>query len=127
MTWIETAMQWAGTALVLTGAFLVFTAAFGINRMPSFFTRLHPAGIADALGAPSLLIGLMLLSGFTPFSFKLLLLLIFLLFTCPTACHALAKAAFVSGIADNEIPKEEMFLDESDPNHPSQKTVEKDV
>lgn len=86
----------AGNILILTGAFFVLTGALGLVRFPDFFTRLHPAGVIDSLGLPFILLGLALHAGFTLVAGKILLLLIFILLVSPTACHALAKAAFLS-------------------------------
>lgn len=86
-------LSWIGNGFILLGAFFVLTGAVGVLRMPDFFTRLHPAGVTDSLGIPFILIGLMCHSGVTLVSGKILLLLLFLLLTSPTACHALAKAA----------------------------------
>ena len=83
----------AGYGLIGVGAFLLLSASIGMLRFPDIFTRLHAAGVADSLGAPLVVIGLMVLEGFTITSLKLFLLLLLLLLTSPTACHALAKAA----------------------------------
>jgi len=61
--------------------------------MQDFYTRLHAASIIDTLGAMLILFGLMLYYGFNIVSLKLLLILIFILITTPTAAHALAKSA----------------------------------
>lgn len=104
----ETILGWLGDALILLGAFFVVTGAVGLLRMPDFFTRLHPAGVTDSLGIPCIVIGLILHSGIDLTSGKLLLLLLFLMLTSPTACHALAKAAMLSGM----IPKDKMAREE---------------
>ena len=83
---------------IIAGIFFMFSAALGIIRMPDFFTRLHPAGIADSLGAPLFLLGIAIQNGTTLFSGKILLLILFMLITNPTACHALAKAALYGGL-----------------------------
>ncbi|MBM3617899.1 MAG: monovalent cation/H(+) antiporter subunit G [Alphaproteobacteria bacterium] len=85
-----------GDALILAGAFFVFTGAMGLVRFPDFFTRLHAAGVVDSLGLPLVILGLALHAGFTLTGGKLLLLLGFVLLISPTACHALAKAAFLA-------------------------------
>ena len=87
-----------GMFFIISGAFFMFTAALGVLRMPDFFTRLHPAGVTDSLGAPFVLIGVAILNGITLFSGKIILLILFLMITSPTACHALAKAAVFSGL-----------------------------
>ena len=65
----------------------------GVYRMPDFFTRLHAASVIDTLGTILILSGLILYQGFNLVSVKLLLILIFILITTPTAAHALAKSA----------------------------------
>lgn len=83
------------SSLLLVGSFFVLTGALGVWRMPNFFTRLHPAGIADSLGFPCVLFALIVVNGLNLVSAKLLLLLIFIMLTGPVACHALAKAAYL--------------------------------
>ena len=80
------------------GCFLAVTGGIGVLRMPDFYTRLHPAGKSDTLAQISIMTGLIIYSGFTLVSAKLVLIMLFLLFTAPTATHAVAKAAHVSGI-----------------------------
>lgn len=100
------ALTWFANGLILLGAFFVLTGAFGILRFPTFFDRLHPAGVTDSLGIPLVLGGLMLHAGLTLASGKLLILLLFLLLTSPTACHALAKSAWFEKEQENPQEKE---------------------
>ena len=79
--------------LLVGGGFLIFTGALGMLRFPDFFTRLHAASVTETLGVWSILAGLMLQSGFTQASLKLLLIAVVMFVTGPTATHALAKAA----------------------------------
>ena len=83
---------------IFAGAFFVFTGALGILRMPDFFTRLHPAGIIDAMGAPCVFIGVAMQNGFTLFTGKIAILTIFLFITSPTASHTVAKSALINGL-----------------------------
>ena len=66
--------------------------------MPDLFTRLHPAGVADTVGAGFILLGFMLQGGLSLVTLKLVLILVFLFFTTPTASHALARAALLDGL-----------------------------
>jgi len=90
---VEIIQNIAGYGLITIGVFLLISGSLGLLRFPDIFTRLHAAGVSDSLGAPLCIIGLMVLEGFTMITLKLFLLLILLLLTSPTACHALAKAA----------------------------------
>lgn len=80
-------------ACILGGALFALIGGVGLHRFPDFFTRLHAAGITDTLGAGLILLGLMIQGGLTLVTGKLILILGFLVFTSPTATHALAKAA----------------------------------
>lgn len=83
---------------LLSGAFFVVVGAVGIFRLPDFYTRLHGGGVTDTLGAGLILVGLMFQSGLSLDSVKLMMVLVFLLVTGPTSCHALAQAARASGL-----------------------------
>jgi len=83
--------------LVAGGVFCVI-GAVGLNRMPEFFTRIHAASVIDTLGAGLILLGLVLQAGLTLVAVKLLMIGVLILFTSPTATHALAKAGIARGL-----------------------------
>jgi len=83
---------------ILAGLFFVLAGTLGVLRLPDFYTRLHAAGMTDTLGAELILTGLIIQSGFTQMSLKLLLVGFFLLMTSPTATHAVAQAAYKAGL-----------------------------
>ena len=88
-------LSWISIGL---GAGLVMVGGLGLIRMPDLFTRLHAASVADTAGAGFMLLGFMLQAGLSLAAFKLVLILAFLVFTTPTAAHALAHAALIDGI-----------------------------
>lgn len=83
---------------LLTGGFFLLAGGIGLLRLPDFFTRVHAAGVTDTMGAGTILVGLMLQAGLTQTSIKLALIALFMLFTSPTASHALAQAALHGGL-----------------------------
>ncbi len=83
--------------LIVAGSFFVATGGIGLLRMPDIFARLHAAGVTDTMGAGLILVGLMVQAGFSLVTAKLVLILIFFFLTGPTASHALAHAALLSG------------------------------
>lgn len=91
-------LEIASWILLLAGGGFIFIGGIGMLRFPDLFTRLHAASVTDTMGAGLTLAGLMLQSGFTLTTVKLLLILLFMFFTGPTAGHALAKAAIHGGI-----------------------------
>jgi multicomponent Na+:H+ antiporter subunit G len=96
-------METIGYIFIVIGAFLLITGSIGILRFPNFFSRLHPAGITDSLGAPLTLFGVILIKGLTLFSAKVSLLILLIYITSPTACHALARAAHSQKQAKKKI------------------------
>jgi multicomponent Na+:H+ antiporter subunit G len=91
-------VEWISAALLAAGAFFAFTGGVGLFRMPDFFSRIHAAGVTDTAGAGLILAGLMLQAGDFGTGARLALILLFLLFTTPTAAHALAQAALKDGL-----------------------------
>jgi multicomponent Na+:H+ antiporter subunit G len=85
-------------ALLLAGGLFGVLGGLGLLRFPDFYTRLHAAGVTDTLCAMLIIAGLVLQAGLGLLSLKLVLILLFLLFTAPTATHALARAAMVDGL-----------------------------
>lgn len=83
--------------LALGGCFCI-VGTVGLNRMPDVYTRMHAAGITDTVGAGFVLLGLMLQAGWSLVMVKLAFIGLLILFTSPTATHALAKAALARGV-----------------------------
>ena len=109
MTIVDTA-SWL---LLAGGSFFLLVGDIGLLRMPNFFTRLHAAGITDTGGAGLMLAGLMLQSGWSLVTLKLLLVLFFILFTSPTACHALARTALEAGLRPGDSDAELVRADKA--------------
>jgi len=103
MTWL----------LLISGAVFSIIGGFGIIRLPEFFSRMHAGGITDTLGAGLIIGGLMLQGGFSLVTVKLFMIIVFLIITSPTACHALAKSALVQGL-EPELDGSPLTLNEND-------------
>lgn len=104
----DAGVSWAGFLALLrvlasglsliAGVLLILAGTLGVLRLPDFFTRMHAAGITDTMGAEMIILGLIIQSGFSQSSLKLLLVAFFLLMTSPTATHAVASAALDAGL-----------------------------
>lgn len=95
---IETARVSTGAALAMVGAFFSAIGTVGVVRFPDFYTRMHAASVTDTLGSSLILIGLMLIGGWSLVTFKLLSIWVFLLVTGPTASNAAANGALKAGL-----------------------------
>lgn len=81
----------------LSGGFFAISGSVGVLRLPDFFSRVHAASVTETLAAPLLLSGVMLQTGWSLDTLKLFSVLMFVLFTNPTATHAMVKAALRDG------------------------------
>jgi len=80
-------------ALVVAGCVFAISGGVGLLRFPDFYTRAHAGGLTDAAGGTLLLLGLLLQVEGWQSAVRLVLILLFMLVTSPTAAHALAQAA----------------------------------
>lgn len=92
------ALHVAALVVLAAGSFFLLIGSVGLLRFPDFYSRCHATGKSDTLGVMLLVLGLILVEGFTLNSAKLLLILTFVGLTNPTATHALARAAFQVGL-----------------------------
>lgn len=87
-----------GWIFIISGCFFLISSAFGVIRFSDFFIKIHVACVGDSCAIPLILFGIAIQNGFTQFSMKLILLILFIFITSPTSCHALAKSAIISNI-----------------------------
>lgn len=95
--------------LILGGSAFTAIGALGLLRFPDFWPRLHAASVTESAGVFLLLGGMAIQAGFGLITLKLVLIGVFLFVTGPTATHAVANAALVSGLkpsTDVEEPEE---------------------
>ena len=85
-------------AMLMAGCFFIITGGVGLLRLPDVYARMHATGIADTLGAGLFLGGLAIQAGLSMITVKLVLILIFILFTSPTSTYALANALYGGGV-----------------------------
>ncbi|MEM1080546.1 MAG: monovalent cation/H(+) antiporter subunit G [Pseudomonadota bacterium] len=95
---VEQVLTIVSITCLLTGGVFGIIGGIGLLRFPDVYSRLHAASITDTLCALLIVLGLLIQVGLALPSIKLLLVLLFLLFTAPTASHALARAAVLDGV-----------------------------
>lgn len=88
--------------LIAIGLFFFLGGSIGIIRLPDFYSRLHAAGMLDTMGLLLSMSGLTLylVHDFTLANFlsgmKIVLIVVFVFITSPTATHAIVDAGIRS-------------------------------
>jgi len=98
-------MNIIATILLILGLFFFTGGSIGILRFPDFFSRLHPAGKCDTMGLLFTLSAMALYS-LHDFSLhavltalKILMIVVFIFITSPTATHAIVDAGVRAGLS----------------------------
>ncbi len=84
--------------LVAGGVFFAVVAAVGLLRLPDVYARAHSTSKSETLGAVLALGAVAVTYGIGFNALKVLLLLLFMFITNPTAAHAITRAAHELGI-----------------------------
>ena len=87
-----------GLVIIAVGIMFDLFGCIGMVRLPDVYNRLQAGTKCVTLGVCLILIGTVVMADTTPTRLKALLCMVFVLLTSPTAAHALARAARVSGI-----------------------------
>ena len=90
----------AGNLFLIIGALFLFSAGLGVLRMPDTYNRIQTGTKATTLGTIMILIGIAFLH--PPWTFKLIILIFFVMLTNPVSSHALARAAHSIGTRETE-------------------------
>lgn len=83
---------------LVAGSVSMLIGGYGLLKLPDVFARMHAAGMVDTLGLALIMVGLMFQAGFTLITFKLFLIIVFVLYTSPVVTHALAHACLSNGV-----------------------------
>ena len=87
-----------GLVIIAVGIMFDLLGCIGMVRLPDVYNRLQAGTKCVTLGVCLILIGTVFMAHTTPIRLKAVLCMVFILITSPTAAHALARAARVSGI-----------------------------
>ncbi len=96
-----------GGALIFIGGLYDLIAAIGVNKFPDFYTRLHAVTIGAIGGAVYPIIGATImvlgntelpLSVRASYILPMILIAALIIITAPTGSHAVARAAYRSGL-----------------------------
>lgn len=90
-------MSILGGLLMAAGGLLLLIAAWGVQILPDVLARQHAATKAGTLAVAVFSVGAILMAGDWAFTWRLVLIIAFLLVTLPVGSHLLARSAVREG------------------------------
>ncbi|MDF2546715.1 monovalent cation/H(+) antiporter subunit G [Anaerosolibacter sp.] len=94
--------------LLSGGLFFFAVGTLGLLRLPDVLGRAHSAAKCDTLGAVMTLAAAMVYSGWNATTLKILLMILFIWITNPTATHLIGRVVYLKNAkSDNGVRKNE--------------------
>jgi len=78
-------------ALIISGLVVMCLGVIGVYRFKYVLNRMHAAAMNDTMGIGLVMLGLIVMSGFTFTSLKLLLVIIMLWLSSPVSSHLIGR------------------------------------
>ncbi|MCX6814320.1 MAG: monovalent cation/H(+) antiporter subunit G [Candidatus Aenigmarchaeota archaeon] len=98
-----------GWILIFTGSIISVIGALGLIRFPDIYSRTHAQTVVNVGGTCVILLGVFFQAPFfSLYSVKSILLIIFIFLTSPVGSHAIARAAYKSGVKPRKIHEDEL-------------------
>ena len=90
---LQAVAPWVADALVLLGVAIMTVGVYGVVWMPDVYNKLHAASKVVFLGIISLLVA-SAATGDPAFTYRAVLIAVFLLLTTPVSAHVIGRAAY---------------------------------
>ncbi len=87
-----------GLIIISIGVLFDLFGCIGLLRLPDVYNRLQAATKCVTLGTCGIMFGTFVMEGFNDLGVKALLAIPLIFITAPTAAHALARGAHISGV-----------------------------
>ena len=98
-----------GFLLIAMGSIISVIGAVGLIRFPDIYTRSHAQTVINVGGTCLILIGVVLEAPlFSFYSIKSILLVVFIFLTSPVGSHAIARAAYKSGVKPQKLQEDQL-------------------
>ena len=82
---------------LIIGFFFIVTSTVGIWRFNGLYNKFHPAGIAEALGMPMIIFGIMIQNGFSFVNLKILFIMVMIWITSSISSYTIANTYYNEG------------------------------
>ncbi len=94
-------VKFAVFIITIALAFMFF-GVLGLFRFKDFYSRILISAKIETVGFLTIMVGLILFSGFNFASLKIFLILLLMVITNPLSTHAITRSAYISGYRPKE-------------------------
>ncbi|HKK48455.1 MAG TPA: monovalent cation/H(+) antiporter subunit G [Alkalispirochaeta sp.] len=99
-------VEWIGRGVIVLGLLFIATGVYSVLRYREFYSRVVVTAKVDTVGFITILLGVVILEGFSFVSGKVALIVVFEMLTSPLSTHAIAHSAYTAGYRiDAELTK----------------------
>lgn len=89
--------------IISAGLFFMMFGIIGVYRFSNFYARILITAKVETVGFLAVMIGILVQSGFSYFSLKIVLIALFFMLTNPLSTHAIGRSAFYSNLSEKEM------------------------
>ena len=86
-----------GQAIILLGLLVTAFGVYSFLKLDTFYARIVITSKVEAMGFVTIVLGTMVIGGFSSLTLKLAMILVFELLTVSVGAHAIARSAWKSG------------------------------
>lgn len=105
-------VQLIGRGVIVLGLLFILAGVYSVLRYREFYSRVVITAKVDTVGFITVLIGVIILEGFSFVSAKVALIIVFEMLTSPLSTHAIAHSAYTAGYRiDSELHTRSMEHD----------------
>lgn len=90
-------MELVSKIVIVIALIFISIGIFGLFKFKDFYARILITSKVEIIGSITIMVGVVIHSGFTFFSAKVILIMVLLIITNPLATHAIARSAYKSG------------------------------
>ena len=92
-----------GNSLIILGLVFATFGVFAILKLDRFYSRLVITSKVETMAFITILLGAIVLTGFSFFAVKIAIIILFEMLTLPVGSHAVARSAYVNGFRANTV------------------------
>ncbi len=102
--------QVIGDTFIVLGLIFAAFGVYAVLKLDRFYSRLVITSKVETMAFITILIGAIVLTGFSFFAIKIAIIILFEILTLPVGSHAVARSAYVNGFRAQTVTPTELTM-----------------